>query len=290
MTRTDLLFNELKNKFQKMGFSLQDPVIVNVLGILSNAPKSTERDVALLEGKIESLLKLDDETLKGRLNSRKKKEIDAKEAAAQTDEKNQKALDEDWKQDQEQNQDLFILTTKGNDGRIVDREEQQMDLQDRQIQIAEKSLRVLEAMEKARDAIVKGKEIPEIDLSYLKDLTPKEFAKQMAVFKTFGLQPVMLGRDGQVREDQEREVTLETITREEVEQGDIGFSIPFDQLRTSKWRSIAERSKEFFKQKGIKPEYEPETTIEDDVINAIAGNKNTKSPTQRNVGDDELDR
>lgn len=290
MTRTDLLFNELKNKFQKMGFSLQDPVIVNVLGILSNAPKSTERDVALLEGKIESLLKLDDETLKGRLNSRKKKEIESKEAAVQTDEKNQKALDEDWKQDQEQNQDLFILTTKGNDGRIVDREEQQMDLQDRQRQIAEKSLRVLEAMEKARDAIVKGKEIPEIDLSYLKDLTPKEFAKQMAVFKTFGLQPVMLGRDGQVREDQEREVTLETITREEVEQGDIGFSIPFDQLRTSKWRSIAERSKEFFKQKGIKPEYEPETTIEDDVINAIAGSKNAKSPTQRNVGDDELDR
>ncbi|MBQ7410449.1 MAG: hypothetical protein IJW20_03600 [Clostridia bacterium] len=196
-------------------------------------------------------------------------------------------IEEDRKQDQDQNQDLFILTANGNGERIIDREEEQRDLQDRQRQIAEKSLRVLEAMEKARDAIEKGKEIPEMDLSYLKDLTPQEFAKQMAVFKTFGLQPVALGRDRQVREDPEREVTLETVTKEDIEQGDVAFAIQFDKLKGPNWRKMAEKSKAFFEQKGLKTKYIPETTIEDDLINAVAGTDKTQQAGQRKVEDDE---
>lgn len=192
-------------------------------------------------------------------------------------------------QEQNQNQDLFVLPTNGNGERIVDREEEQRNLEDRQKQVAERSLRVLEAMEKARDAIEKGKEIPEMDLSYLKDLTPKEFAKQMRVFKDFGLEPVVVGRDGQVREDPERQVTLETITREDIEQGDVAFAISFEKLQTREWRKMAESSKLFFKQKGIEPKYEPETTIEDDLINAIAGIDGRTTPAAPGE-DDEPDR
>lgn len=185
---------------------------------------------------------------------------------------------EDIRQDQEQNQDLFILTTNGNGERIIDREEEERDLQDRQKerqrQIAEKALRVLEALEKARDAIVKGKEIPEMDLSYLKDLTPQEFAKQMAVFKTFGLEPVTFGRDRQVRDDPEREVTLETVTKDDIEQGNVAFAIQFDKLKTNNWRDMALDAKNRFERNGLKREYTLETTIDENVINAIAGKGN----------------
>lgn len=198
-----------------------------------------------------------------------------------------KELEEDRKQDQEQNQELFILTTNGNGERIIDREEEERNLQDRQKQIAEKSLRVLEAMEKARDAIVKGKEIPEMDLSYLKDLTPREFAKQMAVFKTFGLEPVSFGRDRQVREDPEREVTLETITKEDLEKGDVAFAIQFDKLKTNKWRDMALNAKASLERNGLKREYTLETTIDENVINAIAGTDRTQQTNQKNIEEDE---
>lgn len=188
------------------------------------------------------------------------------------------------KEEKKQNeQELFILTANGNSERIVDKKAETGSFEASQKENAQRVLRVLEAMEKARDAIEKRKEIPEMDLSYLKDLTPRELAKQMAVFKDFGLQPVVLGRDGQVREDPERQVTLETITREDLEQGDIAFAIPFEKLQTREWRKMAEKSKMFFKEMGIKPEYEPETTIEDDVINAIAGVDKTKSGEPRNT-------
>lgn len=289
MTRTDLLFDQLKKKFELMGFSSTDPVINNVLGILSNAPKSTVEQINVLESKIENLLNLDEETLKKRLNLRREKKIKEEEMAkyVEANKEELKVAEEDRKQDQEQNQDLFILTANGNGERIIEREEEERDLQDRQRQIAEKSLRVLEAMEKARDAIEKGKEIPEMDLSYLKDLTPQEFAKQMAVFKTFGLQPVALGRDRQVREDPEREVTLETVTKDDIEQGDVAFAIQFDKLKDPNWRKMAEKSKAFFEQKGLKTKYIPETTIEDDLINAVAGTDKTQQAGQRKVEDDE---
>lgn len=208
---------------------------------------------------------------------KEEKDKKEKEAQAVVQRREDEEIANDQRQDQEQNQDLFILTTNGNGERIIEIKEVQRDLQDRQRerqrQIAEKALRVLEAMEKARDAVERGEPIPEMDLSYLKDLTPQEFAKQMAVFKSFGLQPVTLGRDRQVREDPEREVTLETITKEDVEQGDVAFAIQFDKLKDPNWRKMAEKSKAFFEQKGLKTKYIPETTIEDDVISAIAGSE-----------------
>lgn len=226
-----------------------------------------------------------EEILKMRLKSAFEREgIDAE----LVEELEDREIEEDRKQDQEQNQsqELFILTTNGNGERIMEREEEERDLQDRQRQIAEKSLRVLEAMEKARDAIVKGKEIPEMDLSYLKDLTPREFAKQMAVFKTFGLEPVSLGRDRQERENPEREVTLETITKEDVEKGDVAFAIQFDKLKTNKWRDMALNAKSSLERNGLKREYTLETTIDENVINAIAGTDKTQQTNQRNVEDE----
>lgn len=222
-----------------------------------------------------------EEILKMRLKSAFEREgIDAE----LVEELEDREIEEDRKQDQEQNQsqELFILTTNGNGERIMEREEEERDLQDRQKQIAEKSLRVLEAMEKARDAIVKGKEIPEMDLSYLKDLTPREFAKQMAVFKTFGLEPVSFGRDRQVRE-----VTLETITKEDLEKGDVAFAIQFDKLKTNKWRDMALNAKASLERNGLKREYTLETTIDENVINAIAGTDRTQQTNQKNIEEDE---
>ena len=192
--------------------------------------------------------------------------------------------EEEKRQDDAQNQDLFILTVNGDGDRLVDREEQERSLQDRQRAIAERTLRVLEAMEKAADAVQKGEKIPEMDLSYLKDLTPKEFAKQMKVFKDFGLETVVIGEDGQVRESPEREVTLETITKEDLEDGSIAFGVSLEKMQTKEWRDMARMAKESCKRQGIESEYEPEFEPEVEYMaDPTAGNK-----APRNVEDDEL--
>lgn len=184
----------------------------------------------------------------------------------------------------EEEQELFILTIKGNGDRLFDREEEQKTLEDRQRAIAEKTLRVLEALEKARDAVKKGEKIPEMDLSYLKELTPKEFAKQMNVFKDFGLEPVLIGDDGKVRENPEREVTLETITLEDLELDGIAFAISFEKLKSKDFRNIAELAKESCKKQNIKSEYEPDPELEDDK----KGEGTIEAKKPRVVDDDEF--
>ena len=196
-------------------------------------------------------------------------------------EEREQEREEDRIQDQEQNQDLFIL--KADSERVHEREIEERNAMDRQKQIQEKALRVLEAMEKARDAIEKGKPIPEIDLSYLRELTPDEFSQQMNAFKKFGLQPIAIMKDGELtRENPERQ-----ITKEEFEQGDIAFAIQFDKLVDPNWReNVAEKYKAIYERSGFDIKYRSETTKADDLIYSTKGNEATEKTGQVKEDDD----
>ena len=206
-------------------------------------------------------------------------------------EEREQEREEDRIQDQEQNQDLFIL--KADSERVHEREIEERNAMDRQKQIQEKALRVLEAMEKARDAIEKGKPIPEIDLSYLRELTPDEFSQQMNAFKKFGLQPIAIMKDGELtRENPERQITKETITKETItkedfEQGDIAFAIQFDKLVDPNWReNVAEKYKAIYERSGFDIKYRSETTKADDLIYSTKGNEATEKTGQVKEDDD----
>ena len=196
-------------------------------------------------------------------------------------EEREQEREEDRIQDQEQNQDLFIL--KADSERVHEREIEERNAMDRQKQIQEKALRVLEAMEKARDAIEKGKPIPEIDLSYLRELTPDEFSQQMNAFKKFGLQPIAIMKDGELtRENPERQ-----ITKEEFEQGDIAFAIQFDKLVDPNWReNVAEKYKAIYERSGFDIKYRSETTKADDLIYSTKGNEAAEKTDQVKEDDD----
>lgn len=201
-------------------------------------------------------------------------------------EEREQEREEDRIQDQEQNQDLFIL--KADSERVHEREIEERNAMDRQKQIQEKALRVLEAMEKARDAIEKGKPIPEMDLSYLRELTPDEFSQQMNAFKKFGLQPIAIMKDGELtRENPERQITKETITKEDFEQGDIAFAIQFDKLVDPNWReNVAEKYKAIYERSGFDIKYRSETTKADDLIYSTKGNEATEKTGQVKEDDD----
>ena len=201
-------------------------------------------------------------------------------------EEREQEREEDRIQDQEQNQDLFIL--KADSERVHEREIEERNAMDRQKQIQEKALRVLEAMEKARDAIEKGKLILEIDLSYLRELTPDEFSQQMNAFKKFGLQPIAIMKDGELtRENPERQITKETITKEEFEQGDIAFAIQFDKLVDPNWReNVAEKYKAIYERSGFDIKYRSETTKADDLIYSTKGNEAEEKTNQVKEDDD----
>ena len=198
-------------------------------------------------------------------------------------EEREQEREEDRIQDQEQNQDLFIL--KADSERVHEREIEERNAMDRQKQIQEKALRVLEAMEKARDAIEKGKPIPEIDLSYLRELTPDEFSQQMNAFKKFGLQPIAIMKDGELtRENPERQ-----ITKEDFEQGDIAFAIQFDKLVDPNWReNVAEKYKAIYERSGFDIKYRSETTKADDLIYSTKGNEAAEK-TDQVIEDDDKD-
>ena len=46
----------------------------------------------------------------------------------------------------------------------------------------------------------------------------------MKFLGSFGLTPMMIEKEGQIRENPERTIELETITKEDLEQGDIIFA------------------------------------------------------------------
>lgn len=273
MNENELLYGKVIAKLNQAGLGPTDPAIKSVLKKLEK-----QKDPQKLKKLLEDLLALDINELKDKLDVKRKK-IEDREVTTYLDKRGEEI------KNNEQNQDLFILTANDNGQRLIDREEQERSLQDRQKAIAERSLRVLEAMEKARDAIQKGKDIPQMDLSYLKDLTPDEFSKQMKVFKDFGLEPVVLGDDGKVREDPEREVTLETITLEDLEEQDIAFAIPFEKLQTKDWREMAEKAKVSCKKQGIESEYEPE--LERDANNITETTRDNASPSKSSIEIDE---
>lgn len=272
MNENEILYGKVIAKLNQAGLGPTDPAIKVVLDKLS-----TQKDPQKLKKLLEDLLALDINELKDKLDEKRRK-IEDKEVDPYFKAKNVEL------ENNEQNQDLFILTVNGGGERLVDREEQERSLQDRQRAIAERTLKVLEAMEKAADAVQKGEKIPEMDLSYLKDLTPREFKQQMRIFKDFGLDPIIIGEDGQIRENPEREVTIETITKEDLEEGCVAFGISFEKMQTKEWRDIARMAKESCRRQGIESEYKPEFEFE--------GNKPEQESTiednsLRNVDDDE---
>lgn len=264
MNENEILYGKVIAKLNQAGLGPTDPAIKAVLDKLS-----TEKDPQKLKKILEDLLALDINELKDKLD-KKRRRIEEKSKP---------------KAKGEQEQELFILTVNGDGERLVDREEQIQSLQDRQRAIAERSLRVLEAMEKAVDAVQKGEKIPEMDLSYLKDLTPREFKQQMRVFKDFGLDPIIIGEDGQIRENPEREVTIETITKEDLEEGSVAFGISFEKMQTKEWREMAKMAKESCRKQGIESEYEPEYEVE---IGDSAIEITPESNSDKIVEDDEM--
>lgn len=271
MNENDVLYGMVIAKLNQAGLGPTDPAIKAVLDKLS-----TQKDPQKLKKLLEDLLDLDINELKDKLDEKRKK-IEDKEMDSYFKTNNVEL------ENNEQNQDLFILTVNGEGERLLDREEQIKSLQDRQKAIAERTLRVLEAMEKAADAVQKGEKIPEMDLSYLKDLTPKEFNQQMRIFKDFGLDPIVIGEDGQIRENPEREVTIETITKEDLEEGSVAFGISFEKMKTKEWRDIAKMAKESCRRQGIESEYESEFEYGTDAHETEATIEN-ESP--RNIDDD----
>ena len=264
MNENEILYGKVIAKLNQAGLGPTDPAIKVVLDKLS-----TQKDPQKLKKLLEDLLALDINELKDKLDEKRRK-IEDKEVDPYFKAKNVEL------ENNEQNKDLFILTVNGGGERVVDREEQERSLQDRQRAIAERTLKVLEAMEKAADAVQKGEKIPEMDLSYLKDLTPREFNQQMRIFKDFGLDPIIIGEDGQIRENPEREVTIETITKEDLEEGSVAFGISFEKMQTKEWRDIARMAKESCRRQGIESEgnkIEQESTIENKSLRNIDDNE-----------------
>lgn len=279
MNENELLYGKVIAKLNQAGLGPTDPAIKSVLKKLE-----TQKDPQKLKKLLEDLLALNINELKDKLDVKRKK-IEDKEVTPYFEAKKVELQYEEKRQDEAQNQDLFLLTTNGNGERVVDREEQSKTLLDRQKAIAERTLRVLEAMEKAADAVQKGEKIPEMDLSYLKDLTPREFKQQMRVFKDFGLDPIVIGEDGQIRENPEREVTIETITKEDLEEGNVAFGISFEKMKTKDWREMAKMAKESCRKQGIESEYEPEYEVE---IGDSAIEITPESNSDKIVEDDEM--
>ena len=111
MNKVDLLMDELKKKFYNMGFGSQDPVINNVLGVLSKASMEakSQADIAMVMGRLETLINLEPEILMNRLKMRIGKANREAELMDRFYKEREEELEieEDRIQDNEQNQDLI---------------------------------------------------------------------------------------------------------------------------------------------------------------------------------------
>ncbi len=315
MNRKNILLEELKKKIMKMGFDVVDPAIFPVLNLLSN-----QQDGPEVESKIEYLLNLDDEKLKYRLNKRKEEKVKDEEAKEYIEAKKEDVeVDKDFQEDldknnsfvemQQQNEeekkeeetregaeakdDLFVLTQENGKFKLQDREAIMKDLQDRQRNVFDRNLKLLEALEEIRKVSRQFDGNLQIDLSHMLDLDPKEFELQKKLLSRFRLKAMSTKSNELDRESPEREITIETITKEDLENGDITYSIPFRELQSPEWVSRAQAFKEQMKEhlriKDIKVEEKEPVSIEDDVLNAIAG----RDPNRRYgkvIDDNEPDR
>lgn len=211
----------------------------------------------------------------------------------QGEEKEREELDADREQDEDQNQDLFVLNKSGKNPKLLTTEELNRDLADRQRTINEKRFRLLEALEKVKDAMKQEKGMLEIDLDLLKDLNPEQLRRQLTFFKAIGAEAMVVGRDGETIENSGREISSETITLEDIEQGTVAFAIPFDKLQSPTWKANINQYKAGLKRtlegKGITIDEEEPTTVKgiDDQENARDANGSQDKKLDNNEGPDD---
>ena len=239
-------------------FGLSDPQKLNKKleeirqELLANSKdgKVTKGD---LKKKIEKILKsrLKDAFEKAGLDYELVEELEDKEIA-------------DEKKQDEQHNDLFELVNSENNVRLKEMEDKEKASQLLQKNVYERSLTIMLAMKKVRESIVQNREMLEIDLSFLKELDSQELSKQMKFLGSFGLTPMMIEKEGQIRENPERTIELETITKEDLEQGDIIFAIPIKELQSKNWEEKTRALTERFKDKGVEVE-EPSVKVAKDV-------------------------
>ena len=222
------------------------------------------------------------------------KEIDEQEkqqAAEQVaiQQKEAEEFADEQRQDEEHN-DLFELTLNNGNFRLQDKDALLRDMQDRQRNVFDRNLKLLEALEEIRKVSRQRDGVLEIDLSHMKELDPKVFEMQKDLLSRFKIKAMTVGREGQDRDAPEREIALETVTREQLEQGEVTLAIPFKTLQSLEWEKLSEKfrnqMKGYLEQKGIEVEEKEPLSIEDDVLNAIAGKDRTakQGPTKEDDG------
>ena len=164
----------------------------------------------------------------------------------------------------EDEQELFLLDTKGKSPRLQVREElEERSLQDRQKALMERSLRILEALEKIKDAMKQEKGMLEIGGDFFKGLDVKQIKQQLGLLKAMGVQGITKDENGNIVENDGREVSAETITEKDIEaleKGEVDFAIPFETLQSIGWKQQDEKLRQWFKDKGIELD-ENEPTI-----------------------------
>ena len=284
MKNVELLLNDLKMKFTQMGFGSQDPVINNVLGILSNESFNarTPEAIEVLTGKIEQLVNMDPEVLMNRLKvkiGKMKAEQDAMnqyyeekkedleiDSDRRLDEVQENSLEnaqmQNAQEEMEEEQELFLLDRLGRNPRLQVREElEERNLQDRQKALMERSLRILEALEKIKQATKGENGILEIGGDIFKGMNSREIKQQLGLLKAMGVQEISRDDGGNVLENEGREISIETLTEKDmkdIEKGEMDLGIPLETLRSIEWMQKDNKMKEWFKARDISvPENEP---------------------------------
>lgn len=277
MNQFDLSMNKLKKKFQEMGFGAQDPVINHVLGIFSmaNLDARSENDMNVLIGKIEQLVNMDPEVLMNRLKvkiGKMKAEQDAMnqyyeekkedleiDSERRLDEVQENSLEnaqmQTAQEEIEEEQELFLLDRLGRNPRLQVREElEERNLQDRQKALMERSLKILEALEKIKQATKGENGILEIGGDIFKGMNSREIKQQLGLLKAMGVQEVSKDDNGNILENEGREIAIETLTEKDmeyIEKGEIELGIPLETLRSIEWMQKDNKMKEWFKTRDI---------------------------------------
>ena len=133
MKNVELLLNDLKMKFTQMGFGSQDPVINNVLGILSNESFNarTPEAIEVLTGKIEQLVNMDPEVLMNRLKVKIGKMKAEQKAMNQYYEEKQEDLEIDSERRLDEVQENSLENAQMQNAQEEMEEEQELFLLDR---------------------------------------------------------------------------------------------------------------------------------------------------------------
>lgn len=211
----------------------------------------------------------------------KRKKIEDREVEAYLAEHEEEIeIDEEFRTDNEQNQDLnnqimqdkeekeelFLIDKIGEHSRLQVREEiEERNLQDRQKALMERTLKILAALEKLKEAMKQEKGMLEIGGDIFSGMNTREIKQQLGLLKAMGVQEIGKDEDGNIFENEGREISIETLTEkdfEELESGDKSFAISWDTLRSLDWSKQSEKMKEWLKERGVELDENESITID----------------------------